>query len=60
MGVLTYELLLLIDNFSIYFLLSVSGYMLFLRVSPLHSTPLTGRAVKPQRQGHIGGPIAQP
>jgi len=29
-------------------------------VAPLHSTPLTGRAVKPQRQGHIGGPIAQP
>ena len=28
--------------------------------SPLHSTPLTGRAIKPQRQGHIGGPIAQP
>jgi len=27
---------------------------------PLHSTPLTGRAIKPQRQGHIGGPIAQP
>jgi len=27
----------------------------------LHSsTPLTGRAIKPQRQGHIGGPIAQP
>jgi len=29
-----------------------------------HSTPLhlqvTGRAIKPQRQGHIGGPIAQP
>jgi len=24
------------------------------------STPLTGRAVKPQHQGHIGGPIAQP
>jgi len=23
-------------------------------------TPLTGRAIKPQRQGHIGGPIAQP
>ena len=29
-------------------------------LSPLHSTPLTGRAIKPQRQGHIGGPIAQP
>jgi len=28
--------------------------------TPLHSTPLTGRAIKPQRQGHIGGPIAQP
>jgi len=28
--------------------------------SYLHSTPLTGRAIKPQRQGHIGGPIAQP
>jgi len=28
--------------------------------APLHSTPLTGRAIKPQRQGHIGGPIAQP
>jgi len=28
--------------------------------SPLHSTPLTERAVKPRRQGHIGGPIAQP
>jgi len=28
--------------------------------SLLHSTPLTGRAIKPQRQGHIGGPIAQP
>jgi len=27
---------------------------------PLHSTPLTGRAIKPQRQGHIGGPIAHP
>jgi len=27
---------------------------------PLHSTPLTGRAIRPQRQGHIGGPIAQP
>jgi len=27
---------------------------------PLHSTPLTGRAIKPQRQGHIGGRIAQP
>jgi len=27
---------------------------------PLHSTPLTGRAVKAQRQGHIGRPIAQP
>ena len=27
---------------------------------PLHSTPLTGRAIKPQCQGHIGGPIAQP
>ena len=27
---------------------------------PLHSTPLTGRAIKPQRQGHVGGPIAQP
>jgi len=26
----------------------------------LHSTPLKGWAVKPQRQGHIGGPIAQP
>ena len=26
----------------------------------LHSTPLTGRAIKPQCQGHIGGPIAQP
>ena len=26
----------------------------------LHSTPLTGRAIKPQRQGHIDGPIAQP
>ena len=26
---------------------------------PLHSTPLTGRAIKPQRQGHVGGPIAQ-
>jgi len=25
-----------------------------------HSTPFTGRAVKPQRQGHLGGPIAQP
>ena len=25
-----------------------------------HSNPLTGRAVKPQRQGHIGGPITQP
>jgi len=30
------------------------------RAPPLHSTPLTGRAIKPQRQGHIGGPIAQP
>jgi len=29
-------------------------------IPPLHSTPLTGRAIKPQRQGHIGGPIAQP
>jgi len=29
-------------------------------MTPLHSTPLTGRAVTPQRQGHIGGPIAQP
>ena len=27
---------------------------------PLHSTPLTGQAIKPQHQGHIGGPIAQP
>jgi len=26
---------------------------------PLHSTPLTGWAVA-QRQGHTGGPIAQP
>ena len=25
-----------------------------------HSTPLAGRAIKPQRQGHIGGPIARP
>ena len=30
------------------------------RIGPLHSTPLTGRAIKPQCQGHIGGPIAQP
>ena len=30
------------------------------RKCPLHSTPLTGWAVKPQRQGHLGGPIAQP
>jgi len=29
-------------------------------VTPLHSTPLTGRAVKPQRQGQVGRPIAQP
>jgi len=28
--------------------------------SPLHSTLLTRRAIKPQRQGHIGGPIVQP
>ena len=26
----------------------------------LHSTPLTGRAIKPQRQGQVGRPIAQP
>jgi len=26
----------------------------------LHSTPLTGWAIKPQHQGHIVGPIAQP
>jgi len=30
------------------------------QMPPLHSTPLTGRAITPQRQGHIGGPIAQP
>ena len=28
-------------------------------ISPLHSTPLTGRAIKPQRQGHVGRPIAR-
>ena len=27
---------------------------------PLHSTPLTGRAIKPQRQGHTGGPLRNP
>jgi len=26
----------------------------------LHSTPLTGQAIKPQRQGQVGRPIAQP
>jgi len=30
------------------------------KILSLHSTPLTGRAVKPQHHGHIGGPIAQP
>jgi len=28
--------------------------------TPLHSTPLTGRAIKPQRQGHLLGPLCNP
>jgi len=39
---------------------SWATFVLVLMGSPLHSTPLTGWAVKPQRQGHIDGPIAQP
>jgi len=41
-------------------LLGVWGYILGYLATPLHSTPLTGRAIKPQCQGHVGRPIAQP
>jgi len=40
--------------------LGTTGKQVAMVWAPLHSTPLTGQAIKPQRQGHIGGPIAQP
>jgi len=40
-------------------LLSITDTIQLLLIStPL--TPLTGRAIKPQHQGHVGGPIMQP